>query len=115
MGSKSSSSGVQFFPGQEKAIEGSNIFGGGGLFEQILAGRPDVASATAERRGLDMMDRRTATAGIDPASGIAQAGRSSFLSQTAAASEGDQLNRILGFMQPAGSTSRTSSAGAFTK
>jgi len=110
MGGTRSRSGVEFFPGQKE--KAGQIFDDGGLDDQMLGGRPDVASATAERRGLDMLDRRSAMAGIDPASGVAQAGRSSFLSQTAAQSEGDQLNRILAFNQPAGSTS-IGAGGAF--
>jgi hypothetical protein len=101
MGAKSSKSSVQFFPGQKNAIA-SNVFNQGGIFDQFLAGAPSTGLERAQNVGVQTINRQfeqQGTAGT-PLQTRAQL---DFLNRSTQAQDDNFMQRLFGFMQPAGS------------
>ena len=110
MGSKSSSrGGVQYFPGQEKAV--AAVFAPGGPFDRLLAGEPTVNQERALNRAEERISRHSARAGLDPQSGLALQAQQQAALQGSMGIADQQLGFLHQFMQPAGSASKSSSKG----
>ena len=100
-GGKSSSDPV-FFPGQFDAA--GQIFEQGGLFEQIMQGRPNAGFERAVNTGSDRLQRTFAQRGLT-GSGIEAKGLTEFEQGAAQQLADNQEGRILNFAQPAGTSS----------
>jgi len=107
-----SGSGVQFFPGQENAL--ASIFGAGGVFDSLLSGKPNAGQERAQAVGVQQLGRQQASMGTfgQPLG----ARQTSDFVQDRAQRQGDNfLAQLQGFMQPAGSQSKSTGAGAGLK
>jgi hypothetical protein len=103
-----SSSKVQFFPGQKEAA--GRLFEPGGIFDQILAGGPNVRTEQAGARGTQNAQRAFAARGQE-GSGLEARAISDATFKGNVAREGGQLEQLLSLSQPAGS--KTSPTGFF--
>ena len=101
-GGGSSSSKVQFFPGQENVFPA--IFGSGGIFEQLLRGKPNVGLQQGINQQQQQIGQQFAQRGLT-GSGLEARAMKDAAAQAANASEASYLERILGLMQPAGQQS----------
>lgn len=101
MGSKSSKSSVQFFPGQKEAIAKS-VYNQGGIFDQFLAGAPSTGLERAANVGLQAIDRQFAQQGT-AGTPLQTRAQLDFMNRTAQSQDDDFMQRLFGFMQPAGS------------
>jgi hypothetical protein len=102
MGSPAPNSGVQFFGGQKG--QAAKLFEPGGIFEQMLAGGPSVALGQQTARSQEQILRSSASRGQE-GSGLEARQVSDLGTKSAVAAEGNQLERLLALMQPAGSFS----------
>ena len=102
MGSPSPNSGVQFFGGQK--AQAAKLFEPGGIFEQMLAGGPSVALGQETARAQSQVLRSSASRGQE-GSGLEMRALSDAATNSAVKGESHQLERLLSFMQPAGSFS----------
>lgn len=102
MGSPAPNSGVQFFGGQK--LQAAKLFEPGGIFEQILAGGPNVRTEQSASRGVQDVGRAFAARGQE-GSGLEARAVSDAAFKGNMAREGNQIETLLGLMQPAGSFS----------
>lgn len=105
-GAQSSKSGVEYFPGQEAMFPA--IFGMGGIFEQLLGGKPTLGLQQGINQQQQQMGQQFAQRGLT-GSGLEARAMKDAAAQAANASEASYLERILGLMAPAGN--RSSSSG----
>lgn len=96
-----SSSGTEFFPGQREQI-GGKIFSPGGVFSQLLKGKPDAGFDRAQVNALAQLRDSQAQAGtLNTPLGTRM--QSDFLQGSTQKAGDNFFQRIAGFMQPAGS------------
>ena len=101
-GGGGASSKVQFFGGQKG--QAAKIFAPGGIFEQLLAGGPNIASEQAASRGIEGVERSFAAKGQE-GSGLEARAISDAAFKGNVNRESAQLESLLAFMQPPGSKS----------
>lgn len=104
-----SSSGVQYYGGQEEALAG--IFGPGGYFQQFQQGKPNAGFERAQGNALQQLQRQQAQAGtLNTPLGTRQ--QADFLTQSTQSAGDDWMKTLFQFMQPAGQSSKSSSKSA---
>jgi hypothetical protein len=97
-----STSKVQFWGGQREA--GGRLFEPGGIFEQILAGGPNVRTEQAASRGVMDTQRAFAARGQE-GSGLEARAISDAAFKGNVAREGGQIEDLLSLLQPPGTKS----------
>ena len=108
MGSKSSSSGVQFFPGQKQ--QAAKVFAPGGIFDEFLAGKPNAGFERSQNNAMKQMENMQARMGMS-GQPLAMRQQNEFL-QKSTQMGADNFNQTLfNFMQPAGSQSTGGTPG----
>lgn len=109
MGKSTSGSDVQFYPGQARAVS-PDVFGEGGLWDQIIKGKPDAAFERGQSNALEMLKGRQAMSGtLNTPLGTRL--QDSFLQKSNMAMQDNSFQKIQALMQPAGSESASKSAG----
>lgn len=109
MGKSTSGSDVKFYRGQQDAVA-KDIFGTGGMWDQLISGKPDAAFERGQSNAMDMLQRRQAQSGtLNTPLGTRQ--QSDFLQKSNMAMQDNQFQKLQSLMQPAGSQSGSKSAG----
>lgn len=118
MGAPAPNSKVQFYPGQKEVA--GRLFEPGGIFDQILAGGPNIRTEQAASRGQEQMSREFAARGLEGSPLEARALSDSTFKANIAR-ENAQVEQLLTLIQPAGTKSSTTGVlatefgGLFTK
>lgn len=104
-GGNKSSSKVQYYPGQQEAL--TPLFSVGGLFDQLLSGKPSVGAERTQATGLQQLQRTQASQGVG-GQPIAARQATDYVVQSGRSREQDFLENLRAFMAPAGQTSSAS-------
>ena len=97
-----------YLPGQRTAISNA-FFGGadgtGGIFQQLLEGKPNAGFERAQTNALEQLKRQQSTAGtLNTPLGTRQ--QADFLQRSTQAAGDDYLQNLTQFMAPAGTATR---------
>jgi len=109
MGKSTSGSDVKFYKGQMDAVA-NDIFSQGGMWDQIISGKPDAAFERGQSNALQALQNKQAQSGtLNTPLGTRM--QSDFLQKSNQAMGDNQFQKIQALMQPAGSQSSSQSAG----
>lgn len=109
MGKSTSGSDVKFYQNQQNKVSG-DIFQDGGLWDQIINGKPDAAFERGQSNALQSLQNRQSMSGtLNTPLGTRQ--QADFLQKSNQAMGDNQFQKIQALMQPAGSQSSSQSAG----